>query len=142
MFGPNESHRLQSGAALVLLATLTACGRQPRYSPNVPDVPVYPGAELVEHLDQPNRDPLDTYTVPSIPNSIVLDWYRQQMPKDGWTATSDESDTVVLYRNKAGCYAFIMAVQDQNGRDVMLQVSQQRPGSVCLPYTPAPPGKD
>ncbi len=129
--------RLAAALAAVSVAwTLAACGRGPAGSANVPGIPVYPGARLTQQSSVPDQDPIDTYLVPDVTEDTVLDWYREQMPKHGWRAN------VVLYVDRQGCYGFVMATQNPNGQDVLLQLSQQRPGTACLDFTPGPTASD
>ncbi len=139
------SSRIEPSAALaagLALSLLAACSRSPAGSANVPDIPVYPGARLTEQTNLPDQDPIDTYTVPDVAEAEVLAWYREQMANHGWHAKTDPSDNVVLYVDEEGCWGFVMATQTTNGRDVLLQLSQQRPGTTCVAFTPAPPGRD
>ena len=122
----------------LLFAVLACSGRDASVSPNVPDVPVFPGAELVSRIDRVDRDPTDTYEVLAESEAAVLDWYRQHMAAAGWSAISSETDNVILYNDPNGCYAFVTATQD--GDDVFLQISQQRPGSQCIKTMPVDPG--
>lgn len=125
-------------AAIAFL--LISCGPKTTSSANVPDIPVYPGAQLEAQITDDDRDPTDTYYVRGATEAEVLDWYAREMPKAGWHPITDEKDNVILYNDEAGCYGFVMSTQ-QNG-DVFLQLSQQRPGSFCMPDMPLDPGTD
>lgn len=127
-------------AALFLALVGTACRDRASSSEHVPDIPVYPEAVLTERIDETDRDPIDIYEVPDVESDAVLDWYRERMSDWGWTAVTDESDDVILYNDLEGCYAFVAATQ-QNG-SVMLQLSQQRPGSPCMKGSPLPTGTE
>lgn len=129
---------LAIAATGILLAVLACSSREAGVSPNVPDVPVYPDAELVSRIDQADRDPTDTYNVLAASEAGVLDWYRDRMAAAGWAAISNPADNVILYNDVDGCYAFVTATQD--GEDVFLQISQQRPGSQCIKTLPVDPG--
>lgn len=137
-------HRLCPAASALLSTLLLVAACSGRASPtrNVPDIPVYPGARLTSQSNEPDRDPIDTYTVPDTSESAVLAWYREQMPKYGWEPTTDAFDNVVIYRNQAGCYGFVMATQATNGHDVLLQLSQQRAQTPCAAVTQGTPGSE
>lgn len=141
---PKCGHQLRPYPRVLLLVLflVAACSGPAPTSRNVPDIPVYPGARLTSQSNEPDRDPIDTYTVPDTSESTVLAWYREQMPKHGWQPTTDAFDNVVIYRNQAGCYGFVMATQATNGQDVLLQLSQQRADTPCIAITPGTPGSE
>lgn len=146
MFQPWPTRRAawSFGATLLLLA---GCGARPEQSENVPGVPVFPGAVLVdrwEPVDAPtddpdaNRDPTDFYSVAGVETEAIVDWYRQQMALAGWVPISDPGDEVVLYQDAAGCHAFVVVTPAEEGVD--LQISRQNPNTPCVRIPTLPPG--
>ncbi len=129
-------------AALVVLVLVAGagCRESASSSEHVPDIPIYPEAILTERIDEEELDPTDIYEVQEAKAEGVLEWYRDRMSDWGWTAVTDESDDVILYNDTDGCYAFVAATQE-NG-SVMLQLSQQRPGSPCMKGSPLPTGTE
>jgi hypothetical protein len=119
---------------VALAAAATSCRDEALRSENVPDIPVYPGSILVDQFAEENRDPTDMYNVPDVSPDEVLDWYRDRMADVGWIAVTDETDDVILYNDADGCYAFVSATLDADG--VLLQISQQRKGTTCIPGRP------
>jgi hypothetical protein len=138
---------LLSALASALLLAAGCRPAEPGPSANVPDIPVYPGARLGQQvaadatvaptLEGP-RDPVDFYVIPGAAAADVLAWYRQQMPKHGWTPVSDPADDVVLYTTAAGCDGFVVVTQVD--RDVELQLSQQNPAVPCEVVPTEDPG--
>lgn len=126
-------------AVVASVALLVGCqSREPGRSPNVPDIPVYPGAKLDQRvaadatapptLEGP-RDPIDFYVIAHTDAQRVLAWYSEQMPEHGWAPVTDSKEDVVLYTTAAGCYGFVVVTQVE--RDVELQISQQNPATPC-----------
>jgi len=127
-------------AGATLVAVLAACQRQPAVSVNVPGIPIYPGAQLEQVLNDEDRDPTEFYVVARTAASTVHDWYVREMRARQWLPTTDEVQEVILYTDPQGCWAAVSVVQD--GADVNLQVSQQRPGTPCTVVPTLDPGDD
>lgn len=123
------------GVSLATVFLAAACRDRELVSEHVPDVPVHPGAVLIERIDSEDLDPRDVYEIEDVSAEDVLRWYAPRMDDRGWIPVTDASDDVVLYNDSEGCYAFVSATQ-QDGK-VLLQISQQRPGSPCI-STPPP----
>lgn len=143
--------RPRSFVALTALFAITlglaGCGKQAGSSENVPGIPVYPGALLQEAApavtaENPDadesRDATDSYTITDSDQAKVLAWYREQMPKAGWTAVSSPEDEVVIYNDAKGCYAFVSVSETEAG--IFLQISRQNPETPCIPMPLSDPG--
>jgi hypothetical protein len=146
---PGMPRRLPAPTVLLAIALLglAGCREQAGVSENVPGIPVYPGAVLEEAtpaftaLDpdaHESRDATDSYTIADADQAAVLVWYREQMPKAGWTAISSAEDEVVIYNDAKGCYAFVSVSETETG--VFLQISRQNPETPCIPMPLADPG--
>jgi hypothetical protein len=136
---PAVRARTSLGLALAALAVLS-CRTAPVTSLAVPDVPVYPGARLAASAsDAPDLDPTESYVVPRARADDVRAWYRQAMARRGWQATSpDDGGEVTTYATDKGCWGLVSIRQD--GADVVLQISQQRPGTSCFRVPTMDPG--
>ena len=136
---------VHSRALLQLAVTLAvaACSRggATQRSAQLPHVPVYPGAQLIESVVAPERDPTEYYVVRDASAAEVLAWYKEQMPGAGWTASTDANDAFVIYHTAEGCYGFVAAYANADG-SVELQLSEQAQGTPCQPYVTSEPGHD
>jgi len=105
----------------------------------LPRMPIHPGAQLKDSQPaQADRDPLEFYLVPGTTAEAVRAWYRAEMPKRGWIASTPEDDDVVIYYDAEGCYAFVMVSEVE--ADVQLQLSHQRADAPCMRQLPVDPG--
>lgn len=135
---------MRSSIAITLLAAavLVACGRNPGGgSGELPDLPLYPGAEWVSTASGEGRDPTAYYRVPDTEAADVLDWYAVEMPRAGWVASTDPNEPFVIYHTEAGCYGFVAAYANDDG-SVELQLSRQDPSVPCVPYVTAEAGTE
>ncbi len=131
---------LLTGSGLLLAAVVAGCRPGPGTSENVPDIPVYAGADLVAAAVEEGRDPTETYLVTGASAQVVHGWYVREMRQRGWTPTTAEADEVILYVDPDGCYGLVSVVQD--GDDVQLQISQQEAGTPCIRPIRGNPGDD
>lgn len=143
--------------AAAYVASAVACdgtgSREPGASANVPGIPVYPGAELIDAWpassiqtpshslsDDTSRDPTDFYYVPDVDVTSVVNWYAERMPAMGWRAVGDPMQDVVLYNDRQGCYGFVGVSAVEGGVD--LQFSRQDPATPCQIIPTTNPGND
>jgi hypothetical protein len=140
---PAASHGPRVALLLALMAgSLTACLAKPATPSAVPGIPVYPGARLVAPATPaPGLDPTEGYVVSGASQADVRTWYRQAMGGRGWHPTSpDDGGEVTTYADDRGCWGLVSIRQD--GPDVLVQISQQRPGSTCYVIPTLAPGDE
>ena len=143
MTASRQRHDCRRAAGVVVLALVAIGCRAPTPAPSaVPDVPVYPGAKLVAPaVDAPDLDPTEGYVVAGANQAQVQAWYRRAMAGRGWRTTSaDDGGEVTTYATERGCWGLVSARQD--GADVLLQISQQRPGTPCYNVPTIDPGDE
>jgi hypothetical protein len=96
---------------------------------------------LEQQVTGPGRDPTEYYRVRGATEAEVLEWYGREMPLAGWSASTDPSESFVIYHTAEGCYGFVAAYAEPDDT-VSLQLSEQAADSPCQPYVTSEAGDE